>query len=321
MTPVLFSALAYRRVCRSAVLGGLFLLPLPLLTASAQVVPTLATPATLPAAVSTAAETVVPAASAASGPAAAQPVRASAGVRLALPDPALSRLAVELSGVVGGRFYRCPPSLRLPEQAICLYARGESSALQASIAAYLGDRVLGQWQASGPLFNLLLRPAAASTSLTNNPLTNNLLTSNPPANQYVALLDLGSGDHLLILNTQETETSAAAPTSTSAAPAGELYVVPSDLVGLVSVQRLDDRNYRFGVQGNAAANVALGSNEVAQNGVIAPLPSPLRQQGEQLYIPLSLLRAVGCVLTPGEKSEMVTVACGDSSVGVTPRRL
>lgn len=306
------------RVSRTAALSLLLSLPL-LAAAQTQTAPTAPTvsapvpaitaPTTIPAAVRTTPAAPTQPAAAPAGPAApvAAPAAASRPV-LSLPDLALSRLAIELSGAMGGRLYRCPPSLRLPQQAICLYARGQSADLQARIVALLGDRVAGQWQTSGPLLNLLVRPSSTAAGQAS-------------ANQYVALLDLGEGDHLMILNTQAAQV-AAADAATPVTPAqAELYLTPTDLLGLVTVQRLDDRNYRLTAQGRVGASVALGARELVQDGVITTLPSPLRLEGGQLYVPLSLLRAVGCVLSPGESSEMVTVSCGSRSAGVTLRRL
>ncbi|ADY26348.1 conserved hypothetical protein, precursor [Deinococcus proteolyticus MRP] len=288
-------ALRSGRLLRPALLGLCALLPV----AAAQATPQAPVPPTAAASAPAAAAVPTPAQQA-----------AQARARLALPDPGLSRLAAELRGAVGGRLYRCPPSLRLPAQAVCLYARGERAELQSRIAAQLGDRVLGQWQAQGPLLNLLLRAdGAAETGAAET----------GAASEYVALLDLGEGDHLLILNTEPA--AAAVPATPVPTTPGEveLYLTPADLIGVVRVQHLGGQNYRLTPQGGTAADVQVGALELAQGGTITPLPLPLRIQGSELYIPASVLRTIGCVLSPTEGA--LTVACGRTSVGVTPRRL
>ncbi|GHG09076.1 hypothetical protein GCM10017783_22110 [Deinococcus piscis] len=246
---------------------------------------------------------------------------APASARLVLPAPGLSRLAVELSGAVGGRLYRCPPSLGLPAQAICLYVRGERADLQSRIAARLGSQVLGEWQVQGPLLSVQLRPAALLAGAEAPPTTSN----------YVALLDLGDGDHLLMLHPgpvavpvlSQPQGAAASSASSAAAPVTpadvSLYVTPADLIGVVRVQNLGGQTYRLTPQGGAAASVQVGQRELVQAGTVTPLPLPLQMHSGELHIPVAVLRAIGCVLTPTE--EVLTVACGRSSVGVMPRRL
>ena len=92
--------------------------------------------------------------------------------------------------------------------------------------------------------------------------------------------------------------------SLAAAPQSTLYVTPADLLGVVAVSGPQGRQYRLTAQGSQGVMV-----DAAQ----------LRQQGGELLIPVSLLRSLGCVLTPTE--EALTVACGRVSVGMRPRLL
>ncbi|WP_261664052.1 hypothetical protein [Deinococcus sp. Marseille-Q6407] len=227
---------------------------------------------------------------------------------LALPDPALSRLAVELSGTVGGRFYRCPPSLELPAQAICLYVRGESAALQTRLAAQLCGRARGSWQTRGPVQSLPLQLAAP---------TQIAAPERPSEDQALSLLDLGGGDQLLVLG-RPWPVAAAAPVPSTPAEV-DLYLTPADLIGVVRVERLGERTYRLTPQGGQPASLNTGERQLIQGGKTASLPAALQQQGGQLYIPVSVLRSIGCVLSPTEGA--LTVACGNSSVGTSPRRL
>ncbi|RTR30802.1 hypothetical protein [Deinococcus radiophilus] len=229
-----------------------------------------------------------PAASAQVGTASAVAPAAQAAT---LPSSALSRLAIELSRVVSGRLTRCPASLQVAPEAVCLVLRGETADLQTRLLSQVGQRANGPWQTAGSLSRLALTLDGQAAGL--------------------QLLDLGGGDQLLTLSPTWLEMP-------SAARDGHLYVTPADLLGLVRIERLADGGHRLTPSRGETALVRAGGRDWSQGRRSGTLAAALLQEGSQLLIPAELLREMGCVLTPTDGA--LTVTCGRTSVGVTPQR-
>lgn len=211
--------------------------------------------------------------------------------KVAVPTQAASALAIDLGSAAQGRLVPCPGKLNLSAQAICLdSAQGAASARQA-ISRRLGARASGDWKVSGKASSLLVRQGSSA---------------------YMVLLAQLSDKETLIIADQ-AQPRRAVPAGVAQ---GELYLLGSDLAGLVKVNTLSGGQYRLERSGQPALTVTAGKTAASLGQGSVELPLAPASDGKNLLLPFSALRPLGCTATPNGK--VLTVACGGDSVGIKP---
>ncbi|MFC6591207.1 hypothetical protein ACFP81_03625 [Deinococcus lacus] len=209
---------------------------------------------------------------------------------LTLPPPAVSALAVEVSGALSGQLVNCPRALSVP--AACLYVAQPAPAVQATVRSRLGTRAQGDWKAAGAVSSLVVQGNSAP--------------------RYILVTPLGAAETLVILG----QASAPAPAVPAGVVRGQPYVLDRDLVGVVDVQALGGGQYRLTPQGGQAVVVTAGQSRARRGESTVDLLAVPVTDGQRLIVPVPALRALGCTLSPTGSS--LTVACGSGSVGVRP---
>lgn len=242
---------------------------------------------------------------------------------------AVAQTAVTVSGAVAGRIVPCPASLKLQARAVCLLAAGNADALKPRISAKVAGQVVQEWQ---------VRPGGKTSTL--------IVKGPGGALAYVLLTQLNAKDTFAVIDAPadpaQAGTPAAAPAPTTrpavaatppaapaqpAAPApttagtkaptgatrGVTYAAAADLQVVLGVRPLGKNQYRFD---RAGQNITLTAftNEATLNGGSQPLPGNAYLVGTQLYVPVIMLRSLGCTVTPGAGSS--SVACGGPAVSI-----
>lgn len=234
---------------------------------------------------------VVPCAASAQGvSAASSKAQAPLSLKVAVPSQAASALAIDLGSATKGRLLPCPSKLNLSAQALCLDAPQSAASVREAISIKLGSRALGDWKTVGKASRLLVKQGGSG---------------------FVVLLAHLSDKETLVI--AQPAPSRALPTGVVA---GELYLLGSDLAGLVKVTPLSGGQYRLERSGQQALTVTAGKTAAALGQGSVELPLAPATDGKNLLLPFSALRALGCTATPNGK--VLTVACGSDSVGVKP---
>lgn len=205
------------------------------------------------------------------------------------PSQAASALAIELGRATAGRLLPCPSKLSLSPQALCLDAPRSAVNVRGAISKALAGRAQGGWTVAGKASRLAVKQG--------------------DANFTVLLAQLADKETLII----------AQPALQRAAPAGvvkgEMYLLGSDLAGLVKVTALPGGQYRL-ERGVQQLTVSPGSKAATLDKGSVELPLAPASDGKNLLLPFSALRALGCTVTPNGK--VLTVACGADSLGIKP---
>ncbi|WP_293913385.1 hypothetical protein [Deinococcus sp.] len=243
--------------------------------------------------------TPVPAAVPAPVPSPAAPAAPQTPVRLSVPSNAASALGIEVSGVVGGRLVGCPRTLKLSAGALCLYAQNTAPALRPLIKTKLGARA-GEWKMTGQ---------ASSLAVTSGKTL-----------ALVLLAQISPKETLVVVDTPAPVAAQSAgkrPATPAGVVKGELYLLGSDLKGLVNVTALSGGQFKLERSGQQPLTVTAGKTG-ASSGTSGSVELPLApaSDGRNLLLPFSALGALGCTSTPNGK--VLTVACGAGSVGVKP---
>lgn len=240
-----------------------------------------------------------PAKPAAAAPApSSAPVKTSSGSASGATNPAASVTAVTVNRAIKGQFLRCPATLKVSRQAVCLYVKAAASSLQPTIKASLGNLALGDWKTAGQASSLLVRESA-----------------NGNLGAYVLLSPLTATESLVIVD-GVTPKAAARPAAPAGAVKGQPYLLDKDLAGVINVVNLGGGKYRLNVAGQTAITITAGSKTAQRPGGNVDLPLAPVSDGKNLIYPVSGLRALGCTVTDAGKG--ITIACGPDSVGVTP---
>ncbi len=214
-------------------------------------------------------------------------------LKVAVPSQGASSLAIDLGSATQGRLIPCPSKIKLSAQALCLTAPKDAATVRQVISSKLGGRISNDWKTAGKASSALVSQGGST---------------------YMLLLAQLSDKETLIILDQ------AAPRR--ALPAGvvkgELYMLGSDLAGVVKVTALAGGQYRLERSGQPAITVTPGKTAATTgtgNSTVELALAPA-SDGKNLLLPFSALRALGCTATPNGK--VLTVACGTQSVGIKP---
>lgn len=210
-----------------------------------------------------------------------------------------SAVAIELSALVRGQIIRCPATLKLDPQAVCLYSKNAAAALKPLVRGKLGTRAVGDWKAGSKSSSLFVSDKAGG-----------------PVAAFVLISDLGANESLLVVDAVQASPAAARVTVPAGVLKGQPYVLGSDLVGVVNVSSLGSGRFRLSVGTQAPLTITVGQKTAQRDGGSVELPLAPATDGKNLIFPLLGLRSLGCTVTPAGGS--VTVACGTESVGVRP---
>ncbi len=210
------------------------------------------------------------------------PAPSTAAPGTAVPTGAAAAAAVELSSAIGGRVINCPSGLRISDQAVCLFASGTVDGFKPRVKARLGERVIEDWKT---------RAGSKNASL---------LFKSGEDITYVLLAQANSGSVLAVIDAPAS--SVAGSTSTKIA-----FVAASDLKSLLTVQAADTVG-TFTRLGQSAV-VTAGNRAARLNGTSLQLPGAPYAQGGQLYVPVVMLRNLGCTVAEPVGNK-VSVTCG-----------
>ncbi len=213
-------------------------------------------------------------------------------------SPSASATAITVNRAIKGQFLKCPASLKVSKQAVCLYVKTAASSLQPTIKSSLGNLVLGDWKTSGKASSLLVRDSP-----------------NGNLGAFVLLSALTPTESLVVID-GITVKAAAKPAAPAGVVKGQPYLLDRDLAGVVNVVNLGGGKYRMNVAGQTAITITSGSKTAQRAGGNVDLPLAPVSDGKNLIYPVSGLRALGCTTTDAGKG--ITIACGPDSVGVTP---
>ncbi|UQN05987.1 hypothetical protein [Deinococcus sp. QL22] len=236
----------------------------------------------------------------------AAPARAPLpGAASAATGRAASAIAVEVGGVIKGQIVSCPAALKLSVQAVCLYSKNPPASLRPLIRGKLAGRALGDWKTTG----------TSSTLLASERV-------NGPVGAFVLLRGLSATESLVAIDavTATAASAAARPATPAGVVKGQPYVLGRDLIGVVNVTALGGNRYRLNA-GDTALTVTVGAKAAQLSGGQTTagnveLPFAPATDGKNLIFPLLGLRSLGCTVTPAGAT--VTVACGQSSIGLRP---
>lgn len=244
---------------------------------------------------------VLSAASAQGTPSPAAPARTVVAAPVsAATARGVSSVAVEISGTVKGQIVACPKTLKVSAAAVCLYVRNTPAALRPLVRGKLGARAQGDWKGSAQASSLLVTATAGN-----------------PANTFVLMAPLSTQETLLVVDTGQATTSAAArPATPAGVVRGQPYVLGRDLIGVVNVTSLGGGKFRLTRGGLDPLTVTVGQKAAQLGGGSVELPLVPATDGTNLIFPLAGLRSLGCTFSPAGTN--VTVACGAASVGLRP---
>ena len=250
----------------------------------------------------------------------AKPVRFAGSLLLAasvstsfaqIPASAAASAAIDVNSVLNGRIITCPQGLRISPQAVCLFATGTVEALKPRVKGKLASRVMEgeDWKT---------RTGSKNSSLlfrTGNDITYVLLAQ-ADANSVLAIVDAPAGT--AVSGQGATQGSAPASTATTPATAGVAYVNARDLSALVSVQAADTVG-TFTRLGQSIVVTANNRNARLGTGSVQLAGAPY-SAGGQLFVPVTLLRSLGCTVGDAQDGK-VTATCGTRSatLNVTTR--
>lgn len=233
---------------------------------------------------------------------------AGAQTRLAVPSVAVSAAAVQVSGAIGGRIIACPSKLNLSGGAVCLLASGNASSMKTRISQKFAGAVSQDWQTSKGGSNSLVVTSGGGLVFVL------LAQAGPDVLAVVAPPTRGAS------STATTSASPAATPAAAAMPAGATRGVPyakaGDLRGVTSVTVLNSGQYRVG---SATRFITFTPGSAAGQLAGAPytLPGVPYLAGGQLYVPVTMLRELGCTVTATAGQPSATVACGGATAHVT----
>ncbi|WP_022801811.1 hypothetical protein [Deinococcus ficus] len=216
----------------------------------------------------------------------------------AATSKAASEIAVTVSGAVKGQIVRCPASLKLSAQAVCLYVKSEQALLRPIVKAKFPGRVTGDWKVMGKAASLVVNDRAGGT---------------PAA--LVLLNSMTATETLVVVEAVKASPTAAKPATPAGVVKGYAYVLDTDLTGVVTVTALGGGKYRLAA-GSETLTVTVGSKTAQLASGAVELPQVPATDGKRLIFPLAGLRALGCTVTPTDTA--VTVGCGAQSVGLKP---
>lgn len=226
------------------------------------------------------------------------------GAASAATARAASAIAVEVGSVIKGQIVACPAALKLSVRAVCLYSKNTPASLRPLIRGKLASRALGDWKTTGTTSTLLASE-----------------TVNGPVGAFVLLRGLSATESLVAIDAAAPSASTAArPATPAGVVKGQPYVLGRDLIGVVNVTALGANKYRLNA-GDSALTVTVGAKAAQLSGGqttagSVELPFAPATDGKNLIFPLLGLRSLGCTVTPAGAT--VTVACGQSSIGLRP---
>lgn len=218
-----------------------------------------------------------------------------------VPTSAAATAAVDVNSAIGGRVIACPKGLRISPEAVCLFANATVESLKPRVKAKLGNRVIEDWKT---------RTGSQNASLlfrTGNDITYVLLAQTQ--NSVLAVIDAPAAG-----GAQAQGAASTAPGATS----GVAYAAAKDLAGLVSVQAADTVG-TFTRLGQSVVVTANNRSARFGTGALTLAGTPY-SAGGQLYVPVTLLRNLNCVVGEPQGGK-VNVTCGakSASVNVTMR--
>lgn len=224
-----------------------------------------------------------------------------------VPTSAAANAAVDVNAAIGGRIIACPQGLRISPQAVCLFANGNVDALKPRVKARLGERVIEDWRT---------RTGSRNASLlfrNGNDITYVLLAQANPTT-VLAIIDAPATAAQAAPAGQGTAaagtTGQAAPT---AAASGVAYAAARDLAAVVSVQAADTVG-TFTRLGQSVVVTANNRNARFGTGQLQLAGAPYTAGG-QLYVPVTLLRSLGCTVADAQGGK-VNVTCGARTAAV-----
>ncbi|WP_157448880.1 hypothetical protein [Deinococcus peraridilitoris] len=242
----------------------------------------------------------------------AKSVRLACGLALAavcssafaqVPTSAAAGAAVEVNSTLSGRVINCPEGLRISAQAVCLFANGTVDALKPRVKAKFGDRVIEDWKT---------RTGSRNASLlvrSGNDITY-ILLAQANANSVLAIVDAPAG--AAPAQGQAQGGAAASAPATTGAPR-VAFASARDLSALVSVQAADTVG-TFTRLGQSV--VVTANNRSARFGTGSlQLESTPYSSGGQLFVPVTMLRNLGCTVA-APQGTTVSVTCGGKTQSV-----
>lgn len=207
-----------------------------------------------------------------------------------VPTGPVANAAVEINAAISGRIINCPKGLNVSANAVCLLTKGTTATLQPKISTRLGERVLEDWKLAANSRNASLFFA-----------TDDVVT-------YVLLAQAGADNVLAIIDAPGTQ--AEAPS----APAGGVAYVPASSLGGVLDVQVTGSTGTFTRPGQKLI-VTAGRTTARLNDKSMDLAGAPYEERGALFVPVTALRQLGCVVTPAQRNQF-TVVCGGKTANV-----